>query len=256
MTSGDVSHLVEKLSTKFVGRNILYYASISSTIDEAKRAAKAGIAEGTIIVAEEQTAGRGRMGRAWLSPKGNIALSLVLYPSLGQLPCLNMIASLAVANIIEKLTPLKAELKWPNDVLTRGKKVCGILVDSALRGKDVEWAIISLGLNVNLAPIPAEFANFATSLSYETGHDFSLSEVLISLLNELERLYLALQRGEPIYEQWRSKLETLGKTMRVKSGNIVEEGFAESVNNEGHLLLRRHDGSLVELTAGEVTLRP
>jgi BirA family biotin operon repressor/biotin-[acetyl-CoA-carboxylase] ligase len=246
--------ILSELTTQFIGRNVIYYPSIPSTMDEAKRAATEGAAEGTIVVAEEQTGGRGRLGRVWLSPKGNIAMSLILYPNLEQLPRLNMVASLAVAQAIEKVSRLKAELKWPNDVLIRGKKVCGILVESALRGEDVAWAIVGIGVNVNIDP--ASLPGPATSLSSELGHEVSQAEMLKCLLEELEQLYIALQRREPIYEQWRGQLSTLGKKVRVGWGERVEEGYAESVDSEGHLLLRRSDGSLLKIAAGEVTLRP
>lgn len=244
------------LTTQFIGRNILYYAAISSTMDEAKKAAREGAQEGTVVIAEEQTAGRARLGRVWLSPRGSIALSLILHPTLAHLPRLNMVASLAVARSIEKVTELKTEIKWPNDVLIRGKKVCGILVESALREGNVDWAIIGIGLNVNLEVSSlSEVAATATSLSRELGHEVSRLELLGCLLGELERLYLALLRGEPIHEEWQSRLQTLGKRIQVRSGSSVEEGYAEAVDKDGYLLLRREDGNLIKITAGEVTLR-
>jgi BirA family biotin operon repressor/biotin-[acetyl-CoA-carboxylase] ligase len=224
---------------------------------EAKRLAEGGAAEGTVVIAEEQTAGRGRLGRDWLSPRGNIALSLILYPSVEQLTALNMLVSLAVAHSIEKVTGLKTEVKWPNDVLIGGRKVCGILVENAIRGKEVEWAVVGIGLNINLPLTSFPGAAIeATSLSQEAGRGVSREEVLKTLLEELEGLYSAWQSGELIYEEWRNRLSTIGKEVRVRWGDGVVEGYAESVDDKGQLILRCRDGSVVEIPAGEVTLRP
>lgn len=258
MVKNDISpaSLLEGLSTEFVGRRILYYPAIPSTMNEAKRAAREGVAEGTIVIAEQQMGGRGRLGRGWLSPPGNIALSLIIRPGLEQLPRLNMVASLATVHCIEKVTGLKAEIKRPNDILIGGKKVCGILIESALRKGSVDWAIIGIGINIDLdASSFSEFA--ATSLSYELEHEVSRLELLKCLLGELERFYLAVRRGgEPIHEQWQKRLVTLGKTVRLKSAGVVEEGYAEAVDEDGYLLLRRPDGALIRIAGGEATLLP
>lgn len=247
--------ILQNLTTSIIGQHIRYYHTIPSTMDTAKKAARQGAAEGTIVIAEEQTAGRGRLGRSWLSPRGGIALSIILRPNLRQLPRLIMVASLAASHSIEQVSGLKTDIKWPNDVLIRGKKACGILVESAIRGQTVDWAIVGIGINVNLDPADfPEIAAIATSLSAELGRNVSRLDILRTLLSEMELLYLALRRGEPIHEEWRSHLETLGKMVRVSSGGLVEEGRAESVDEDGSLLLRRSDGSLAVLTTGEVTL--
>ena len=147
LSSADISR---NLKTDFIGQKVIAYPSLTSTNDIAKREAKKGAREGTVVVAEEQTAGRGRLKRAWLSPKGSIALSIILHPTPAQLPSLIMLASLAVAHCIEKVSGLKAQIKWPNDVLINGKKVCGILIESDVRGSAVDYAVIGIGLNVNL----------------------------------------------------------------------------------------------------------
>jgi BirA family biotin operon repressor/biotin-[acetyl-CoA-carboxylase] ligase len=168
-----------------------------------------------------------------------------------------MVAALATSRCIEKAAGLKTVIKWPNDVLIRGKKVSGILTESALRGQSVDWAVIGIGINVNFDPKAyPEIADIATSLSVELGKKVSQLEVLLHLLNEVEYFYSALRRGDPIYQEWRAKLETLGKVVQVKTGTDVEKGYAESVDEDGALLLRRPDGTLVRIIAGEVTLRP
>ena len=143
--------ITDGLATSFIGQEVTCYPSLPSTNDEAKHKARQGAKEGTGIVAEEQTAGRGRIKRRWLSPRGSIALSIILYPPLAYLPSLIMVASLAVARSIEQVTNLKAKIKWPNDVLVNDKKICGILVESDVRGNKVDYAVIGIGLNVNIS---------------------------------------------------------------------------------------------------------
>jgi BirA family biotin operon repressor/biotin-[acetyl-CoA-carboxylase] ligase len=225
-------------------------------MDVAKREAQQGATEGTVIVAEEQTAGRGRIKRPWLSPKGSIALSIILYPSLAYLPSLIMVASLAVVHGIEKVTGLKSQIKWPNDVLVNSKKVCGILIESDVRGNTVDYAIIGIGINVNLrlSDFP-EISPTATSLSHELGRDVSRLDMIRCLLAEAERLYLTLPSGNSVYREWRDNLVTLGKKVEVRSGETTYKGIAESVASDGSLLLRQSNGSLTKIVAGDVTLR-
>jgi BirA family biotin operon repressor/biotin-[acetyl-CoA-carboxylase] ligase len=255
---GDISPeaVSRKLTTKFVGRNFFYYPSVTTTMDVARKAAKEGASEGTVVVAEEQTTGRARLGRTWINPPGVVAVSIILRPEMSQLIRLTMVAALATSRCIEKATGLKTTIKWPNDVLIRGKKVSGMLTESALRGQSVDWAVIGIGINVNFDPgAYAEIADIATSLSVELGREVSQLNVLVHLLMETEQLYLALRKGEPVCQEWREKLETLGKVVHVKTGTEVEKGLAESVDEDGALLLRRSDGTLVRIVAGEVTLR-
>ena len=248
--------ITTNLETRFIGQRVIYYPSLTSTMEVAKREARQGAAEGTAIIADEQTAGRGRMKRVWLSPKGSIALSVILYPDVAYLSSLVMLASLAVAHSIEAVTGLKAQVKWPNDVLINGKKVCGILIESQMRRNIVDYAIIGIGVNVNLklSDFP-EIQPIATSLSDELGRDVSRLELIRRLLVEIERLYLSLPAGGAIYEEWRDRLVTLGRNVSVTWGRTKYEGIAESVARDGSLLLRHSDGSLTKIVAGDVTLR-
>lgn len=248
--------ITDNLGTRFIGQRVLYHPRLKSTMDVARRQAQQGATEGTIVIAGEQTAGRGRIKRAWLSPKGSIALSLILYPELGYLSSLIMVASLAVVHSIERVTALKSQIKWPNDVLINGKKVSGTLIESEVKGNQVDYAILGIGINVNLrlSDFP-EIPPTATSLSQELGRDVSQLAMIRRLLVELERLYLALPSGDSVYQQWRNNLMTLGKKVRVSSDETTYEGIAESVAQNGSLLLRQPDGSLVKIVAGDVTLR-
>ncbi|MBI4303208.1 MAG: biotin--[acetyl-CoA-carboxylase] ligase [Chloroflexi bacterium] len=256
MDSLSASDITRDLQTRFVGQRVLYYPSLTSTMEVARREALAKAPEGTAVVTDEQTAGKGRLGRTWLSPQGSISLSVILYPAIEHLPCLIMLASLAVVHSIEQVTSLKPQIKWPNDVLVNGRKVCGILSECDVRGNVVNYAIIGIGVNVNLnlAGFP-EVRQFATSLSNELGKEVSRLGLIRSLLVEIERLYLALPSGDSVYEEWRARLVTLGKKVRVKSSEAVYEGVAESVARDGSLLVKGPDGNLARVVAGDVTLR-
>jgi len=225
-------------------------------MDVARREARQGAIEGTVVTADEQTAGKGRVRRVWLSPRGSIAVSLILYPEKSCLPYLMMLASLAVVHSIKAITGLEAQIKWPNDVLFNGKKVCGILMENEVKGNKVAYAIIGIGINVNLrlADFP-EILPAATSLADELGKDVSRVDVIRRLLVEFERLYLALPAGEPVYQEWRDRLVTLGRGVLVKSGRTILEGIAESVARDGSLLLRHSNGSSTKIVAGDVSLR-
>ena len=222
----------------------------------ARREALAGAVEGTVIIAEEQTAGKGRLERSWVSPRGCIALSVILYPDPSDLPSLVMVASLAVVKAIESVTGQKPQIKWPNDIIINGKKVCGILVESGVCDRNRIYAVIGIGINVNIETDSiGEVLLPATSLSYELGREVSRLELVKRLLVEMERLYLLAQGSGVVYQEWRDSLETLGKRVRASSGDTVYEGIAESVDRDGSLMIRRRDGSLRRFAAGDVTLR-
>jgi BirA family transcriptional regulator, biotin operon repressor / biotin---[acetyl-CoA-carboxylase] ligase len=244
------------LTTRFIGQNILYYPSVTSTNDIARQQAIEKAPEGTAVIADQQTTGRGRLKRAWVSPQGNIAVTVVLYPARKNLHFLTMLASLAVRYSIEKTTKLKCQLKWPNDVLINNKKVCGILLESQANADSVDYAVIGIGINVNmkLADYP-EITSIATSLTNEAGREISRLDLLRNLFIEMEKLYLRLQAGESLLSEWRDNLITLGKNVRVRSNEDVFEGIAESVAEDGSLLLRCPDGNLMKFMAGDVTLR-
>jgi len=244
------------LKTTLIGQNVLYYPSLSSTMDTARREIKQGANEGTVIIAGEQTGGRGRLKRAWLSPRGNIALSIILYPDITALPYLIMIASLAAVQSIETAAGIKTQIKWPNDILIDGKKVCGILIENEVKGNKVSSSIIGIGINVDLDVAGfSEIADTAASLtSKREKHDIRI-KMIKALLTEFERLYLLLPDGKSIFEAWRARLATLGQRVRATSGNLTIEGIAEGVEESGALAIRGADGVVSKVVAGDVTLR-
>jgi BirA family biotin operon repressor/biotin-[acetyl-CoA-carboxylase] ligase len=244
------------LTTGFVGRRLEYRAALGSTQDLARELAQAGAAEGTVVLAGRQTAGRGRLRRSWISPTGGLYLTVVLRPAAQHLKALVIIAALAVARAVEGLTGLQTSLKWPNDVLVAGRKLSGILSESELVGEAVSYVLVGIGVNVN-ADMSAygEAAPLATSVMAELGREVSREALAAGILNEFEALYLAAQAGEPIHEEWRARLSTLGRQVQVRFGEQVEEGLAEDVDSDGSLILRRADGSRVTIAAGDVILQ-
>lgn len=254
----DLDRLQSLLRTEYLGRSVCYHESTGSTMDVARGEAEAGAAEGAIALTEEQTAGRGRLGRSWVSPRGvNVYVTLLLRPALDQMRHLAVIAPLAVCQAIEETTALLPRIKWPNDVLIEGKKVCGILAESELANDEVLFALLGIGINVNLdVAAHAEIREIATSLRSELGRAVAREEVLAATLNQTEALYQALRRGEVVSVGWKQRLDTLGKTVRVRAaGGLEETGVAVDADSDGALILRRDDGSHVRVEAGEVTLR-
>jgi len=242
------------LGTHLIGKRVVYQPVLASTMEAARLEAQRGACEGTVVVCSRQTAGKGRMKRPWLSPEGNIALSVILRPALSCLPCLVMLASLAVVHSIKEVTGLEPEIKWPNDVLIGGKKVSGILIESALRGKDVDYAILGIGVNVNfkVSEFP-EIAARATSLVSESGEAVSRLSLIRRLLVEVERLYLSSSQG-CIFEEWQKRLVTTGRMIQVKSGGNTYHGIARSVEADGSLILQEPGGHLKRIVAGDATL--
>lgn len=244
------------IKADLIGKSIMIYPSVQSTMDIAREQARCGAAEGCVIIAEQQVSGRGRLERRWISPPGNIAMSVILRPEKSYLSRLTMVASLAVVGMISELTNLNATIKWPNDVQIKGKKICGILTESEVKGNKILFAIVGIGLNVNMdIGGHPEIADFATSLYKETDRKFNLTEVLAILIEKLDKLYGEVKRGHDILPSWREHLDTLGKGVNVIWGNSIEAGIAESVNNEGNLIVRRPDGVVITVVAGDVSIR-
>ena len=249
------------LSTAYVGRRLVVVERTTSTMDLAAREAASGAPEGTVVVAEEQTEGRGRFGRPWISPMGAaLYVSILLRPPTGLLPGVNMAAPLAAAAATSDVAQVEAEVKWPNDVQVRGRKLAGVLVDAASGASGTGYAIVGVGLNVNLdVAAHPEIAETATSLRGEAGREVSRLDVLAALLSRFEMLYDRLKAGESLLGEWRGRLNVIGRRAVVTfpglPGAPPIEGVAEDVDLDGALLLRKDDGAVERLIAGEVSLR-
>lgn len=245
------------LGTAWLGQTVFYWPSVGSTNEEARRLAGQGAPEGTVVLADHQTAGRGRLGRRWEAPPGSsLLISVILRPALAapRIHRLTMIAGLAMAEAIEAETGLSVTFKWPNDLLIGEAKVGGILAEASLLGDRVEYAVVGLGLNVNLDPaqLPGPLLVTATSLSQALGRRVARRPLLQTFLRALERRYQQLQAGVSPHREWASRLTMLGQPVVVAVGEEVLEGLAEGVDEDGALLLRLADGSLRVVVAGDV----
>jgi BirA family biotin operon repressor/biotin-[acetyl-CoA-carboxylase] ligase len=225
-------------------------------MDLAREAGRAGAPHGHVVAADEQTAGRGRFGRRWIAPAGaNVMFTLLLRPDARALQQLSMTAALAVADGMRTAAGIEPVFKWPNDVQVGGRKLAGILIEAEFSGAEPEFALVGVGLNVNVdTSTEPEIAAIAASLRDITGTEHPREEVLAAVLNSFETWYEQSRRGS-VRDAWAARLVTLGQPISVSFAGKVEHGTAESVTETGALVLRRADGSTVELPAGEVTTR-
>jgi BirA family biotin operon repressor/biotin-[acetyl-CoA-carboxylase] ligase len=237
-----------------IGRRIVWHEETESTNDDARRAAEAGEPEGLVVIADLQTAGRGRMSRTWTSPPGqDILFSVLLRPDAADLPKMPLIAGLAVARTLDAFTDEPITLKWPNDVRAANRKISGSLVESG-SSETGYFAVIGTGVNVNMdASGHPEISHIATSLRTLTGESVSRREVMRKLLFEMDRIYSSPERMDTLVSDWSARLETIGQEIDVRWGGEFIHGVAEGVDETGRLLLRDGSGELRLLEAGEVT---
>jgi BirA family transcriptional regulator, biotin operon repressor / biotin---[acetyl-CoA-carboxylase] ligase len=249
----DVAAIEAALMPLMLGHPLIYHSTSASTNSEAMALARQGAAEGTLVTTDYQTAGRGRMGRVWLAqPNEQLALSLVLYPPF--LPhFLVMASALAVAEAIEATTGLRPGIKWPNDVLIEGRKVCGILIETS-----EAIAVLGIGINVNgsFATAP-DLSARATTLADTLGHRTAREPLLIELLRRLDGLYAALRTGgeqaqRQLRESWRARLVTLGQRVTIQQAGHAVSGIARDVDDTGALELAADDGTQRIITWGDV----
>jgi len=249
------------LKTAFVGRNLHYFDSVDSTQKIAQALAYENTDEGTVVIAEEQTAGRGRMDRKWYSPKySGIWMSIILRPKLPipKAPQLTLIAAVAVVQAIEEVTGILPEIKWPNDILANGKKLTGILTELQAESDRINSIIIGIGVNVNTREedFPEDLLSIASSLAIETGKTIVREKLIRAILEELEKLYLLyLEKGfYPIRLIWESYAVSIGKniTARTLTGEI--RGKAIGITDDGVLLIEDSGGRIHHIYSADIQL--
>ena len=289
MNRFDLPTVQAVLTTRVFGRNLVILPRTNSTNDVAKGLAMQGAPEGTVVLIEEQTAGRGRMGRRWLAPPGVCLLCSILFRSTlppAQAQRLTMLCALATADAVKEIAALQAWLKWPNDIVIKSqipnsksptsnlpsqdwRKLAGVLTETRVTEEQVqsqtlnpkpqdwrlEYVIVGIGLNVNVAPrdLPG-LAPDATSILAETGQEVDRTTLLAVLLAGVEDRYARLRDGESPHAEWTAGLATLGRSVEVATPGGTLTGVAEAVDKDGALLLRTPDRVLHRLLAGDVTL--
>jgi BirA family biotin operon repressor/biotin-[acetyl-CoA-carboxylase] ligase len=242
------------------GWNVVSMDTVDSTNTFAMELGEKGAPHGTVVVADRQARGRGRLGREWVSPKGNIFVSILLRP--GGAPAdaalLTLTAAVACARALRKAPGLKVEIKWPNDLIVSDRKVGGILTEMKCRGSRIVFAVVGIGINVNsqAADFSPELSMTATSLRTETGKRVLKRGLISRILNEIALGYDELTSGgkQRILDEWKRYAHTLGKCVRVSSVGGAVEGVAEAIDDEGRLILRLPSGSRKVVSAGDVTM--
>jgi len=233
-------------------QRIHYFSEVSSTMDVARELARKGAPEGTIVLAEAQGHGRGRLSREWLSPSGGIYFTLILRPGINPAyaPRINLMGSIAVGATIRRLFLLEAELKWPNDVLVAGKKVCGILADMDAEMDAVKFVNVGVGINANSSI--DQFADTATSLKDELGSEISRKQFFSTLLAEIEQRQPLLMEAD-LLDEWREMSGTLNSDVRISSPAEVISGQALDIDTTGALIVKEPSGALKRIIAGDCT---
>ena len=250
------------LRTRVIARPLEVVAEIGSTNDAVMGAGRAGRAEGLAILADRQTAGRGRRGRSWASPAGvGLYTSVLLRPQLtpAKMPLLTLVAGLGVAEAVEEIAGVATRLKWPNDVLVEGRKVAGILAEMASVDEQVGHIVIGIGINVNHGPqdLPEELFPAATSLSLVTGSRIPRGELAAALYNGLDRWYQIFRQRqiEAILAAGRERSATLGRPVDVLADEERWQGLAVDLDADGALLVREEGGELRRVVASDVSIR-
>lgn len=265
LSAPDLLHADDLLAglgaTKIIGRDIRVFEATTSTNDVVEKLARDDVKEGVVVFAESQTAGRGRLGRKWMSPaRKGLWFSVLLHPPMRptMVTQLTIAAATALFRAIQSHTALKPEIKWPNDILIGGKKVAGILTELSAEPDKVKYVILGVGIDVNIAAneFPTDLRKIATSLRIETGQRQDRAELAIKILRELDRDYGRVCAGqfEAVADEWEEHCTTLSRSVSIQIGDRKVRGTAESLDADGALLLRTQHGHLERIIGGDVTI--
>jgi BirA family biotin operon repressor/biotin-[acetyl-CoA-carboxylase] ligase len=256
---------MEELQLSLLGnfiKEIHIFDELLSTNESAKRIAAEGAPEGTIVLAEKQTVGRGRMGRIWASPAGvGIWLSLVLRPPImpSQAAQLTFVSAVVICHAVRDFTGLDAQIKWPNDIMINGKKICGILTELSAEIDQINYVVAGIGINVNhqKKDFPLDIVDRATSLMLVSGKTYRRIELLVNILANYDKVYLEYQKKgfSYILEQWRKLNCTLGHEVKVISQDEVYYGTAIDIDKDGQLMVQTPEGDLRYVIVGDVSIR-
>ena len=251
--------IADQIHTKWAGKTVHFARETDSTNLWIKRLAKEGASEGTLALAEFQSAGRGRLGRSWEVPEGtSVMMSILLRPKFEPqyAPTLTLVMGMAVAKAVKNLG-FDVSIKWPNDVVVSHKKICGILTEMGVRDGKIDYAVIGVGINVNIREFPEEMADKATSLYLENGKEFDRSQIPGLVMEAFEEYYekfAATCDLSGLKEEYESILANYNQPVRVLAKEPYE-GVARGITDGGELLVEKTDGTIVAVSAGEVSVR-
>ncbi len=255
------SELKSRIRNQWAGSSIYYYEETGSTNIDAKRLGEEGADHGTVVVADKQNAGRGRRGRTWQSPAGkDIYFTILLRPRFlpDKAAGLTLVMALSVAQAVERICGLQAGIKWPNDVVMNGKKICGILTEMNVETDYIQHVVIGVGINVNLDEMPGEISRTATSILLESGKETARAELLQEVLARFEENYGIYERKLDLRDmlgEYNGHLVNMGKQVKVLDPKGEFEGIARGIDASGELLVETQDGKTVKVYAGEVSVR-
>ena len=246
-----------------IGRDIRVFQETTSTNDVVDKLGRDGVKEGVVVFAESQTRGRGRLGRNWVSARGKgLWFSVLLRPPLPPQAAtqITVASATAMSRALREVSGVRAEIKWPNDILVNERKLCGILTEMTAELDKINYIVLGIGVNVNFAAedFPAELRKIATSLAIEKGgQTIRRSDVATAILRELDAEYGRICKGrfEAAADEWEANCTTIGRNVEIACGNRVIQGRAESLDSEGALLVRTQHGRLERIIGGDVTLR-
>ncbi len=247
------------LGTRTIGKEIVHFAEVASTNTLAMDLAQKGAVDGTVVIAETQTGGKGRLGRTWTSPRGNLYVSVVLRPAvpISKAPLITLLGAVAVASGIRRHCGVPAGIKWPNDILLSGKKVSGLLTEMSAEPDRIRYIVLGIGVNVNMdsRALQPEVRRMSTTLAAAMGITVDRTAFLRALLAELDLWYHRFLKGDTeVLAAWKELNVTLGHRVAVSGGGGTLEGLARDVDAEGRLILKLDDGTLRQVAAGDVTI--
>ena len=255
------SEISSRLGTRWAGKTVKYFETVDSTNDRAKKLADEGAPNGLLVVADCQEGGKGRRGRAWSSPKGEmIAMTLLIRPHMRpeKASMVTLVMGLAAARACRRAAGISVQIKWPNDIVVNGKKLCGILTEMGAELNEIHYLVIGTGINVNIKAFPEELTEKATSLYLETGKDISRAQLIQYCMEEFEECYEVFMRTQDmsgLIEEYNSLLVNRGREVCVLEPGCEYRGIAKGINQDGELLIETEDGGSRAVYAGEVSVR-
>lgn len=256
------SEILKDLNTKYVGKELYVYREVSSTNTVAKFLSMNNVENGTVVISEKQTKAKGRSGKSWESPLGGVWLSIILKPNVEQskFPLITLATGVAVAKTLEKIGVENPEIKWPNDIMINGKKVCGILTEAVAKFNTVENVIIGVGIDANLdvSQLPKELQSGTTTLKDELKREGNENLLIKIFLQEFEKISeLFNHEGyETILKEWRKRSYSIGKIVEVREPfNTYYDGYVVGIGKEGALIVEKIDGTLKKVISGECIIK-
>ncbi|WP_405285670.1 biotin--[acetyl-CoA-carboxylase] ligase [Methanobrevibacter sp.] len=256
------SEIQKDLNTQYIGKELYVFKEVASTNTVAKFLSMHNVANGTVVISEKQTQAKGRSGKSWESPLGGVWLSIILKPNVDQskFPMITLATGVAVAKTLEKIGVEEPEIKWPNDIMINGKKICGILTEAIAKFNTVENVIIGVGIDANLdvSQFPKELQAGTTTLKEELKREGNENLLIKIFLEEFEKISeLFNHEGyEVILKEWRKRSYSIGKIVEVREPfNTYYDGYVVGINKEGALIVEKIDGTLKKVISGECIIK-